>query len=100
LEELYKLGYVHRSVCPEKVLITHEPLEVHLAGYSTATLASTMLRTQIPRPSIYSDDWKHLNDGSQAHDVFSVAMLIFRYECQHKDWQNAYTLKEVGRLVD
>jgi hypothetical protein len=38
LEELYKLGYVHRSICPEKVCLTYEPLEVHLAGYGTATL--------------------------------------------------------------
>jgi serine/threonine protein kinase len=43
LEELFKLGYVHRSVCPEKVRLSYKPLEVHLVGYGTAALSSTVL---------------------------------------------------------
>jgi hypothetical protein len=96
LEELFKLGYVHRSVCPEKVRITYDPLAVHLAGYSTATLSTTLLQTQISRPTLFTDNWRNINDGSQLHDVYSVAMLIFRYEIQNDIWQQTNTQRDIG----
>ena len=100
LEELFKLGYIHRSVCPEKVRVTTDPLRVYLAGYSTATPVGTFLRTLRDKTTYFTSPWKHLDDGSQLHDVYSVVMLIFRYEIDTETWLGFSTQRDLGLAID
>jgi serine/threonine protein kinase len=43
LAELHELGYVHRDLRPEHILVDVDPLRVRLCGFSSARLIMTMI---------------------------------------------------------
>lgn len=99
LVELHEMGYVHRDLRPEHILVDVKPLRVRLCGFSSARLISTTIQDSPNKSGFFSPPWNYLDDGSVVRDIYAVAALAFWFEVGTQAWSSYRTYANMREAV-
>jgi serine/threonine protein kinase len=74
--ELHGLGYTHRDLKPETIVLNLDPFEVRITDF-TAAYPSSQKTRGLPRGSPgYFPEGAKWNDGSSAWDLYSLGVIV------------------------
>lgn len=87
------------SVEPGHVRVEYDPLRVRVAGYSSTSLLQAVTSMGNQKSSFFAAEWRHFGLGSRAWAMFSIAMLVFRYETPDVHWMAHRHARDVATAV-
>ena len=94
IEQLHELGYVHRDIKPDNIVLSLRPLRVSLIDFDIAQMRASTPSGMIKGTPGYYPMRPNLKDGSTLWDVWGMAAVIL--ECDMRPGEYLGTANERG----
>lgn len=91
MESLHQLGYVHRDLKPDNIVITLRPLKATLIDFDIAQLRVAMTSGQVKGTPGYYPVRPNLKDGSTAWDIWAIAAIILECDMRPGEYYGVST---------
>lgn len=94
IEQLHQLGYVHRDLKPDNIVLNLEPLDVRVIDFDASLLETQDTSGRIrgtPGYVPYRDNWR---DGSKKWDVWSLAAILLEADMEKDTYRKTKDEKE------
>jgi serine/threonine protein kinase len=86
--ELLDLGYVHRDVKPENVVLSADFAKVKLIDFNRAMPIQQFTKGTVRGTDGYYPDWTKELDGSSKWDCWSVGAMILEADLETNEYIN------------
>ena len=86
ITELHQLGYVHRDLKPDNIVLSLDPLEVRVIDFDAALLDSQATKGKVRGTPGYYPQRPHWRDGSIKWDVWSFAAMLLEADMDKDEY--------------
>lgn len=100
LKELHKLGYVHRDLKPDNIVLNTKPLEVKLIDFNRSYLSSQATRGTVRGTPGYFPHNEDLKDGSTLWDIWAFGAVILECDMEVDEYKQVMTEREGVRKAE
>lgn len=80
ITELHQLGYVHRDLKPDNIVLSLNPLEVRVIDFDAALLDSQTTKGKVRGTPGYYPQRPHWRDGSTKWDIWSFGAMLLEVD--------------------
>lgn len=86
LEQVHELGFIHRDLRPENIVLSLDPLEVRIIDF-TESFPKTQKTINSLRGSLpyFPQDYRW-RDGSKAWDYYALGVIVIESEVTKEDF--------------
>lgn len=84
IDELHKLGFVHRDLKPDNVVLNLKPLEVKVIDFDRVYLDTTMTITRVRGTPGYFSENAEWRNGSRKWDLWALGAMILESDMPKK----------------
>jgi len=99
MKQLHTLGYVHRDIKPDNIVINLKPLEVRLIDFNRSILRTVDTRGHIRGTEGYFPETGSLRDGSTKWDVYAMAAVILECDLDKDAYYGVRSVKEARYVI-
>lgn len=85
LDQLHTMGWVHRDLIPDNIVLSLDPLEVRLSDFTYAYPTGQKTKDFRGLTAVYSPDHSQWRDGDLAYDYYALGVIIFE-SCMPKGY--------------
>lgn len=100
VEELHNLGFVHRDLKPDNVMMNLNPLEVRVIDFDRCYLDTTMSFVCVRGTPLYFPEDVEWRNGSKKWDVWAIAAIILEADMPLKAFKNVSIVEESTKLAE
>jgi serine/threonine protein kinase len=99
MKQLHSLGYVHRDIKPDNIMINLKPLEVRLIDFNRSVLRTVDTSGHVRGTEDYFPESANLRDGSTKWDVYAMAAVILECDLEKDAYYGVRSVKETRFVI-
>jgi serine/threonine protein kinase len=86
VKELHEMGYIHRDLKPDNVVLNRRPLQVEVIDFNRATSTSIMTKGSVRGTPGYFPLREEWRNGSDKWDIWALAAMILEADMDKREY--------------